>query len=130
MLLSGVGIEFSLTFILTFVIYATLLDPRAPQLGIFSAGLTLAAVTLLGLPLTGAALNPARWLGPVLWEVMVRRDALSDHVVYWVGPIFGALAAGALYEYVLWPAGQEKEPAPESAGGTAPVSATLFKKKT
>src|SRR5262245_40681359 len=33
MLASGIGIEFVLTFLLTFAIFGTMIDPRAPRLG-------------------------------------------------------------------------------------------------
>src|SRR5262249_45380815 len=100
--------------------------------GILGPGLTLTALILMGFPLTGAAVNPARWLGPVLWELTVQREAFRDHLVYWAGPIFGALAAGAFYEYLLWPAADRTQPvteAPDSSAADAPVTSTLFKKK-
>ncbi|MBL8800322.1 MAG: aquaporin [Planctomycetia bacterium] len=131
-LLSGIGIEFVLTFLLTFVIYGALLDPRAPQTGALGPGLAIAALTLLAYPLTGAAFNPARWLGPAIVEqAKLSSQAFQDHPIYWVGPFFGALAAGGLYEYLIWPeADTGKPPAVESqAPGEGPVTATLYKKK-
>lgn len=125
-LLSGIGIEFVLTFFLAFVIYAAILDPRAPQLGILAPGVTLIALTLMGYPLTGAAVNPARWLGPALWELTVVSTAFRDHAVYWIGPIFGALTAGAAYEYLIWPADDGR---PIADSGTNPLTSTVFKKK-
>jgi aquaporin Z len=104
---SGIAIELVLTFLLTFAIFGTILDPRAPRLGGLGVGLTLVALVLFGETLTGAAVNPARWLGPALWELSVpgrEGEALTDHMVYWVGPVFGALLAGAVYEFVLLPA--------------------------
>lgn len=103
MLLAGIGIELVLTFILTFAIYATLLDPRAPPLGGLGPGLALTGLVLVGLPLTGAALNPARWFGTFIWEWTYRPDAYVDHPIYWIGPTLGALLAAAVYEYLLWP---------------------------
>jgi len=126
MLMSGIGIEFILTFFLAFVIYAAILDPRAPQLGITAPGVLLIALTLMGYPLTGAAVNPARWLGPALWELTSVPTAFRDHPVYWIGPIFGALAAGAVYEYLLWPTENGQA---STDTGTNPVTSTLFKKK-
>ena len=108
-LVTGVGIELLLTFLLTLAIYATLLDPRAPQLGGLGAGLTLAALAVFAYALTGAATNPARWFGPWIWEVPVRPEAARDHAVYWIGPTLGALLAGGVYEYLLWP-GIDVEP--------------------
>ena len=47
---------------------------------------------LVGGPLTGAAMNPARAFGPALvsgmWEY---------HYVYWIGPVLGGSMAGLLY---------------------------------
>jgi aquaporin Z len=110
---SSLAVEIVLTFILTLVIFATWIDPRAPKLlGAVGrwldplwVGLTLVGVTLCGYPLTGAAANPARWFGTVIWEptldVLRNERPFADNMVYWVGPIIGALAAGGLYTNVL-----------------------------
>lgn len=103
MLLAGIGIELVLTFILVFAIYATLLDPRAPSLGGLGPGLALVGLVLVGFPLTGAALNPARWFGPFIWEWTYRPDAYLDHPIYWIGPTLGAILSAGVYEYLLWP---------------------------
>jgi glycerol uptake facilitator-like aquaporin len=50
-------------------------------------------------PVTGAALNPARWFGPAL----VAGD-LSNAVVWILGPIIGALVAAFIYDAVIKPA--------------------------
>jgi len=130
-LFSGIGVEFVLTFIVTFAIYGALLDPRAPQLGVLGPGLAVVAVTFLGYPLTGAALNPARWLGTALWELTLRRDAFVDHAVYWIGPIFGTLTAAGIYEYLLLSTGSAGKTVPElaPAAAGAPVTSTLFRPK-
>jgi len=101
LLLTGIGIEVVLTFILTFAIFGTMLDPRAPRLGGAGVGLALVAVVVMGYPLTGAALNPARWLGAALCEMTAGPGAFRDHTVYWIGPVFGALLAGGVYEFLL-----------------------------
>ena len=45
-------------------VFGTAIDPRAPKLGGLAIGLAVAADILMGGPLTGAAMNPARWFGP------------------------------------------------------------------
>ncbi|MBY0522295.1 MAG: aquaporin [Gemmataceae bacterium] len=110
--LSGIAIELALTFLLTFAIFGTVLDPRAARMGGLGVGLTLTALVLFGQPLTGAAMNPARWLGPVIWELSIpgmQGEAFRDHMVYWIGPLFGALLAGAVYEFLILPASVQAE---------------------
>jgi MIP family channel proteins len=93
-------VEAVLTFFLVFVVYATAVDPRGTFRAIagFGIGLTVAADILMGGPLTGASMNPARSFGPALlsgfWE---------GHIVYWVGPLLGGLVAGLLYAFFLIP---------------------------
>ncbi|MBI1914959.1 MAG: aquaporin [Planctomycetes bacterium] len=106
-LLAGVGLESAFTFLLTLAIFATIFDPRRPRLGGTVAGLALTAGVLIGWNLTGAALNPARWLGPALWQRTVptlqAQPVFADHPVYWMGPIVGALLAGIVYAGVIHP---------------------------
>jgi aquaporin Z len=118
MLLGGIGIEIVLTFVLTFTIFGTTIDPRSPNLGGLGVGLALAALTLMGYPLTGAAANPARWLGPAVWEVTLQGNTgivFRDHPIYWIGPIVGALLAGGVYVYLIRPAGAALSPTADAA---------------
>jgi len=122
MLLTGTGIELALTFFLVFAIFGTVLDTRGPRLGGLAVGLALSADMLMGFPLTGAAVNPARWFGTVIWERTVSDIPLvpgtfSDMFVYLAGPILGALLAGGVYFKLILPAETE---AP-AAGGTGVV---------
>ncbi|MFQ5648724.1 MAG: MIP/aquaporin family protein [bacterium] len=90
----GVLIEAILTFFLMFTIYATAVDKRAPQnVYGFAIGLVLLFDILMGGPLTGAAMNPARTFGPALASGFFVR-----HWVYWVGPVLGAVSAALLYD--------------------------------
>ena len=97
---SGLGlgkavlIEATLTFFLVFSVFGTAVDDRGPFK--MTAGLTIGLVIafdiLAGGPMTGAAMNPARALGPELASA-----TFTDWWVYWVGPIAGAIVAGVLY---------------------------------
>jgi glycerol uptake facilitator-like aquaporin len=96
-----------LTFFMVFAIFGTLsagLDAR--QAGL-AGGAALAAGVLFAFPLTGAALNPARWFGPVFLEALgsqSTRSPWADALVYLAGPILGALLAGLVCFKLLLPA--------------------------
>lgn len=92
----GVGLEAIMTFFLVTVIFGTVVDARAPKLGGIAIGLTITMDILLGGPLTGAVMNPARAFGPALLT-----GHWNDHLVYWIGPIVGAVVASLLYHYVF-----------------------------
>lgn len=99
----AIGIELVLTFFLVSAVFGTAVSPNAPRVAGFGIGLVLLFDILVGGPLTGAAMNPARAFGPAL----VAGEWLG-HVVYWVGPLAGAILAALLWEYGLMP----KAPAP------------------
>jgi MIP family channel proteins len=89
----GILIEAVLTAFLVFVVFGTAVDDRfGAKLGGLAIGLTVALDIMAGGPLTGAAMNPARWLGPAL----VNGD-LSQAVVYFAGPVLGAVVAAFAY---------------------------------
>jgi len=94
---AALATEMVLTFILVFVIFATAMDPRGPgHLAPFAIGLTIIVAIFVGLPLTGASMNPARTLGPAL-----ALGAWADNWVFWVGPLAGGSIAALLYENVF-----------------------------
>ena len=84
-----------LTFALVFVVFATAMDRRglasyAPA----AIGLVILVDHLVGVPMTGASMNPARTLGPALIA-----GQWADHWVYWAGPIIGGVLAAVVYAY-------------------------------
>lgn len=89
----GVVVEAILTFFLVFVVFGTGVDERGRKVSGLAIGLTVALDILVGGPLTGAAMNPARVFGPALvgnfWE---------HHWVYWVGPMAGGALASFVYK--------------------------------
>lgn len=95
---TGMGLltEIILTFFLVFVIFGTAIDKRAPQVGGLFIGLAVAAGILVGASITGAAMNPARHLGPALLG-----GGMGMIWLYWVGPIIGSILAAQIYHRVL-----------------------------
>ena len=88
--------EIVLTFFLVFVVYGTGIDARAVKCGGLFIGLTVALDILVGGPVSGAAMNPARFLGPALLS-----GNMGPCWMYWVGPLVGGGLAGLLYTNVL-----------------------------
>jgi MIP family channel proteins len=101
----GIVLEAILTFFLVFVVFGTAVDDKGPwnKTAGFTIGLTIAFDILAFGPLTGAAMNPARWFGPALVG-----GQWADALVWIVGPIAGAIIAGVLYTAVLL---RRREPA-------------------
>lgn len=91
--MQGMVIEIILTSILVFVIFGAAMDKRgAGTIAPLAIGSAVIIAHFVGVPLTGASMNPARTLGPA-----VAAAAWADHWVYWVGPLVGAAIAGLVY---------------------------------
>jgi aquaporin TIP len=95
---TGVFIEAVLTLVLVLAVFGTAIDPRAPKVGGLGIGLAVGADILMGGPVTGAAMNPARWLGPA-----ITTGHLENSFVWILGPLLGALVAALLYRYLFYP---------------------------
>jgi len=87
----GVVIEAVLTFLLATAVLRTAIRKTLGEAGPLVIGLTLAAAILMGGPLTGASLNPARTLGPAM-----ATGNFADLWVYLAGPALGAGLAALL----------------------------------
>lgn len=84
------------TFFLMFVFFGATVLGKAPATAGLLVGLTMTADILAIGALTGGSMNPARSFGPALnsgiWE---------GHLIYWIGPIVGAVLAALIWEHVL-----------------------------
>lgn len=87
-----------LTFFLVWVVFAVAVDPRrtAGAVAAFAIGLVVTVDILVGGPITGAAMNPARAFGPQLvfgvWD---------DAWIYYAGPFLGGAVAALLHRWLL-----------------------------
>jgi aquaporin TIP len=104
----GLVIELILTFFLVWVIFATAADPGGSFKSIagLAIGLTITLDVLMGGPLTGAAMNPARAFGP---ELLSR--TWSDAWVWYAGPFAGGALAALAYDFLYL-----RPPRPEPVG--------------
>lgn len=94
----GLVLEAILTFFLVNTVLNAAVSGKAGNAAGGAIGLTLAFCILMGGPLTGASLNPARTLGPA-----VAAGNFSDIWLYFVGPVLGGALAALLYTYLLKP---------------------------
>ncbi len=94
-LVAGLLSEFVLTLgFLVVILGAT--DTRSPAgFAPIAIGLALTLIHLISIPVTNTSVNPARSTGPALF---VGGWALAQLWAFWVAPIAGAIAGGALYK--------------------------------
>jgi MIP family channel proteins len=92
----AVVIEWLLSFVLMLVIMAVATDDRvATGFAAIAVGLTVGFCALMGGPLTGASMNPARSFGPALVGGLWRA-----HWIYWLAPVTAMIAAARLYDWL------------------------------
>ena len=93
----ALAIEVAMTALLVTVVLLTTRPDGQPAFAGLGIGLTLGAMVAVGIPLTGASLNPARSLGPALFA---GGTALAQVWVFIVAPLAGACLAVGLVRAV------------------------------
>jgi MIP family channel proteins len=93
----GLVVEMILTIFLVLAVFSNAVDPRGAFKSIagLGIGLTISIDVLMGGPLTGAAMNPARAFGPQLIG-----NFWGEGWIYYVGPALGAVIAAVGYDYL------------------------------
>lgn len=86
--------EAVMTFLFVTVILGATQDGAPSELAGLAIGLTLAAIHLVGINVTGVSVNPARSFGPALF---VGGKAMADLWVFIVAPLAGGAVAGLLH---------------------------------
>jgi MIP family channel proteins len=126
--------EAVMTFFLVLVIFGTAVDPRGPKaIAALAIGLTITMDILTGGRLTGAAMNPARALGPAV----IQQD-FTNWWIYWVGPIVGGLIAAFVYRGIWFEGGALRPavarravaPAPDAPVVNAPPAPQAVKRRS
>jgi aquaporin Z len=108
----SLGAGFVTETVMTFMFVLVILGAthrRAPVgfAGI-AIGFALTLIHLISIPVTNTSVNPARSTGPALF---VGGWALAQLWLFWIAPIVGALAGGAVHKALL-----ESHPEPDIAG--------------
>ena len=87
-------VEAVLTFFLVFTVFGVAVDERGAfsKLAGFPIGLVLTMDILMGGPLSGASMNPARWFGPALVS-----GTWTSSWIYILGPLAGGILGAATY---------------------------------
>ncbi|MEQ1491307.1 MAG: aquaporin [Terricaulis sp.] len=90
-MVAGAIFEVVATFIFVVVILGVTQRSAAPQFAGVAIGLTLVAIHIVGIQVTGVSVNPARSLGPAIW---VGLPALMQLWLFVAAPMLGAGLAG------------------------------------
>ena len=89
--------EVVLTCVFVYTILGVTSDKNNSAIAGIVIGLTLTFVHLIGIPLTGTSVNPARSLAPAIF---LGKEALKQVWVFIVSPLIGATIAAFLFKYL------------------------------
>lgn len=91
-------VEVILTFVFVFTVLGVTSNEKTSNIAGIVIGLTLTFVHILGIPLTGTSVNPARSLGPAL---LLGGEALKQVWVFIVAPLAGGALAALVYKFLV-----------------------------
>ena len=94
-IVGAILVEIVLTFIFILTILGVTADSTKGGVAGIVIGLTLTFVHIVGIPLTGTSVNPARSIGPAIF---VGGAALKDMWIFIVAPLIGATLAALVYQ--------------------------------
>jgi len=108
---TALGVETLLTAIFVFTILGVTSNAKYERCAGLIIGLTLTLVHLIGIPLTGTSVNPARSIAPAVFAYLYGGDAtpLNQLWIFICGPLLGALIAALLYWFITY---EEKKAEP------------------
>ena len=95
-LFSGFVFEVVFTALFLFVIFGSISKNAPAGFAGLSIGLSLVLIHLVGIPITGTSVNPARSLGPAL---IAGGGAISQLWLFWVAPFIGGILAALVWRF-------------------------------
>jgi aquaporin Z len=95
-MVSGFVFEVVFTALFLFVIFGSISKNAPAGFAGLSIGLSLVLIHLVGIPITGTSVNPARSLGPAL---IAGGGALSQLWLFWVAPLIGGILAALVWRF-------------------------------
>lgn len=96
--------EIILTFVFVLVVLGVTSNSKTGHMGGIVIGLTLAFVHILGIPITGTSVNPARSIGPALLLIPYDGGAAASQLwVFILAPIIGGIIAALVWKAVVKP---------------------------
>ena len=96
-MIGAIVTEVVLTFVFIFTVLGVISDEKKSSVTGIVIGLALALVHIVGIPLTGTSVNPARSLAPALF---LGGEALEQVWVFIVAPLVGAALAAVAYKFL------------------------------
>ena len=90
-------VEIILTFVFIYTILGVTSDENKSSVAGIVIGLTLAFVHIMGIPLTGTSVNPARSLAPAIF---LGGEALKQVWVFIVAPFIGSALSAVTFKYL------------------------------
>jgi glycerol uptake facilitator protein len=117
----AIVMEAVITFLLVFVVFATVIDKRAaPALAGLAIGFVVLFGVMVGGAISGGSMNPARVFGPA-----IASGHFANHYVWWIGPIIGGVFAGFTYDLFF---AEKKKQLPLVSGTVRKKSVNRVKK--
>src|SRR4030067_2781857 len=92
--------EVLLTFIFLLVIHGSTSEKVPKGFAGIPIGLSLVLILIVGIPVTGTSVNPARSLGPAIFVALADTTALSQVWLFWVAPLIGAILAAFVWKLI------------------------------
>lgn len=96
-LMAGFVAEIILTFLFLYVIFGSTSKNAPAGFAGLAIGISLVLIHLIGIPITGTSVNPARSLGPAIF---VGGDALCQVWVFIVAPVLGGILAAITWKFL------------------------------